>query len=104
MSIAQSDEQYHDVIYQGTRNDKLVQMLGNLREQMYRYRLEYIKDEDKRQVLLVEHEHILKALKNRNIAGGKEGCQGTYRQPGDYGFAQHKGAGTGAGRTGTGRK
>ena len=40
MSIAQSDEQYHDVIYQGTRNDKLVQMLGNLREQMYRYRLE----------------------------------------------------------------
>ena len=83
MSIAQSDEQYHDVIYQGTRNDKLVQMLGNLREQMYRYRLEYIKDEDKRQVLLVEHEHILNALKNRNIA-------------------QRKGAGTGAGRTGTG--
>lgn len=38
-------------------------MLGNLREQMYRYRLEYIKDEDKRQVLLVEHEHILDALK-----------------------------------------
>ncbi len=72
MSIAQSDEQYHDVIYQGTRNDKLVQMLGNLREQMYRYRLEYIKDEDKRQVLLVEHEHILNALKNRNIAEAKK--------------------------------
>ena len=49
--------------YQGTYNDKLVQMLNNLREQMYRYRLEYIKDEDKRQVLLVEHEHILAALK-----------------------------------------
>ena len=98
MSIAQSDEQYHDVIYQGTRNDKLVQMLGNLREQMYRYRLEYIKDEDKRQVLLVEHEHILK------YSRGKEGCQGTYRQPGNYGFAQHKGAGAGAGRTGTGEE
>ena len=28
----------------GTGNDKLVQMLNNLREQMYRYRLEYIKD------------------------------------------------------------
>ena len=75
MSIAQSDEQYHDVIYQGTRNDKLVQMLGNLPEQMYRYRLEYIKDEDKRQVLLVEHEHILDALKNRNIAEAKKAAR-----------------------------
>lgn len=75
MSIAQSDEQYHDVIYQGTRNDKLVQMLSNLREQMYRYRLEYIKDEDKRQVLLVEHEHILDALKNRNIAEAKKAAR-----------------------------
>ena len=75
MAIAQTDEQYHDVIYQGTRNDKLVQMLGNLREQMYRYRLEYIKDEDKRQVLLVEHEHILKALRNRNIADAKNAAR-----------------------------
>ena len=45
-----------------------MQMLNNLREQMYRYRLEYIKDEDKRQVLMVEHEHILSALKVRNLA------------------------------------
>ena len=71
MAIAETDEHYHDIIYQGTCNDKLVQMLNNLREQMYRYRLEYIKDEDKRQVLLVEHEHILAALKGRNIAEAK---------------------------------
>ena len=71
MPIAETDEHYHDINYQGTYNDKLVQMLNNLREQMYRYRLEYIKDEDKRQVLLVEHEHILAALKGRNIAEAK---------------------------------
>ena len=35
MAIAETDEHYHDVIYQGTGNDKLVQMLNNLREQMY---------------------------------------------------------------------
>lgn len=29
MTIAETDEQYHDVIYQGTGNDKLVQMLNN---------------------------------------------------------------------------
>ena len=66
--MAESDEAFHDVIYQSTGNEKLVQMLNNLREQMYRYRLEYIKDEDKRQVLMVEHEHILSALKVRNLA------------------------------------
>lgn len=65
MNIAETDEAFHDVIYLGTGNDKLVQILNNLREQMYRYRLEYIKDEDKRQILIVEHEHILAAIKAR---------------------------------------
>ena len=68
MEMAESDEAFHDVIYQSTGNEKLVQMLNNLREQMYRYRLEYIKDADKRQVLMVEHEHILSALQVRNLA------------------------------------
>ena len=71
MAIAETDEHYHDLIYQGTGNEKLVQILNNLREQMYRYRLEYIKDKDKRQILLLEHDHILKALKSRNIAEAK---------------------------------
>ena len=75
MAIAESDEAYHDIIYYGTGNARLVQILNNLREQMYRYRLEYIKDEDKRQVLLVEHEHILNALKNRNIAEAKKAAR-----------------------------
>lgn len=75
MIIAETDEHFHDIIYQSTRNDKLVQMLNNLREQMYRYRLEYIKDEDKRQVLLVEHDHILAALKVRNIAEAKNAAR-----------------------------
>ena len=50
-------------------------MISKLSQQMYRYRLEYIKDEDKRQVLLVEHEHILKALRNRNIADAKNAAR-----------------------------
>jgi len=50
---------------------RLVQILNNLREQMYRFRLEYIKDEDKRQILLIEHEKILRALRNRHVAEAK---------------------------------
>ncbi len=72
MRIAETDEHYHDVIYAGTGNVKLVQMLNNLREQMYRYRLEYIKDEDKRKILILEHERILKAVRDRKVTDAKE--------------------------------
>ena len=68
MEIAETDEAYHDVIYNCTRNTRLVQIINNLREQMYRFRLEYIKDEDKRQILLLEHRKILAALRNRRVA------------------------------------
>lgn len=72
MEIAETDEAYHDVIYKGTCNDRLIQMINNLREQMYRYRLEYIKDEDKHQILLLEHDNILKAVKQRKTEEAKE--------------------------------
>ncbi|MCI8863825.1 MAG: GntR family transcriptional regulator [Lachnospiraceae bacterium] len=71
MKIAESDEHYHDVIYQGTGNTRLVQILNNLQEQMYRYRLEYIKDTAKHQILLVEHDHIFRALKECRVTEAK---------------------------------
>ncbi len=72
MEIAETDEAYHDVIFKGTCNDRLVQMINNLREQMYRYRLEYIKDKDKRQALVTEHESILEAVRKGHIMDAKE--------------------------------
>lgn len=71
MEIAETDEAYHDIIYNSTGNTRLVQILNNLREQMYRYRLEYIKDAGKRQVLIVEHENILRCIKKHSIAEAK---------------------------------
>ena len=67
LKIAESVEAYHDVIYYSTGNAKLVQILNNLREQMYRYRLEYIKDGEQHDVLCREHEHIMKTLLEKNI-------------------------------------
>lgn len=72
MKIAETDEAYHDIIYNGTSNNRLVQILNNLREQMYRYRLEYIKESEKRQILLIEHDRILKAVRGRHVAEAKE--------------------------------
>ncbi len=71
MEIAEADEAYHDIIYNATGNKRLIQMINNLREQMYRYRLEYIKDEAQRGTLISEHEKILEAIRIRDIIRAK---------------------------------
>lgn len=65
--IAEADVSFHDVIYEATGNPKLETLLNNLREQVYRYRVEYIKDPQNYPVLIREHEAILLALKERNV-------------------------------------
>ncbi len=64
--LAEVDEQFHDIIYQAAGNPRLVTIFNNLREQMYRYRIEYLKDEQNYPVLLKEHKEIVNAFKNRN--------------------------------------
>ena len=71
IEIAEADEAYHDIIYKASGNEKLVQMINNLREQMYRYRLEYIKDEATRGILVHEHEEILQAIRIRDLIRAK---------------------------------
>lgn len=60
--IAETDVKFHDIIYHATRNPKLENMLNNLREQMYRYRVEYLKDEKNYPVLFKEHSQIVEGL------------------------------------------
>ena len=72
LRIAETDEQFHDVIYNSTGNTKLVQLLNNLREQMYRYRLEHIKDEKSRLSLLEEHQRMMTALRSRDVELAKK--------------------------------
>ena len=60
--IAEADVAFHDAINMATDNQKLIQILNNLREQMYRYRMEYLKDRQSHSVLVREHEVILNAL------------------------------------------
>ena len=60
--IAEADVRFHDIIYHATRNVKLENMLNNLREQMYRYRIEYLKDQQVYEKLLSEHEEIIRHI------------------------------------------
>lgn len=64
--IARSDEAFHDIIYYSTDNDKLILLLNQLREQMYRYRLEHIKIKERRSLLIREHQEIIDALRDRD--------------------------------------
>ena len=64
--IAEADVKFRDIIYQSTGNPKLVNMLNNLREQMYRYRVEYLKDENNYPTLMKEHKDIVEGLVRKN--------------------------------------
>ena len=65
-AIAATDVAFHDVIYDATNNPKLVNMLNNLRENMYRYRIEYLKDSNYYDSLVREHKEILEAIESGN--------------------------------------
>ena len=64
--IAEADVRFHDVIYEATGNPKLINLLSNLREQIYRYRVEYLKNTDNYPVLIKEHEAVYQSLADRN--------------------------------------
>lgn len=66
--IAEADVKFHDIIYEATDNPKLVTMLNNLREQVYRYRVEYIKNPNNYPTLIAEHEAIVDGVKNRDVS------------------------------------
>ena len=64
--FAEADVKFHDIIYRTTDNERLIQLLYNLREQMYRYRVEYLKREDAHETLLAEHERIIETIEKRD--------------------------------------
>lgn len=60
--IAKADVALHDIIVQATGNLRLVQLINNLSEQMYRYRFEYLKDTTCHQSLIEEHRIIYESI------------------------------------------
>lgn len=72
VKLAEADVDFHEVIYRSSDNRRLNQVLNNLREQIYRYRVEYLKDEDTRKILVKEHEEIYEAIKARDVKKAQE--------------------------------
>lgn len=75
VEIAAADVALHDIIVQATGNQRLIQLINNLSEQMYRYRFEYIKDESGHENLVNEHRMIYESI----MKGDKESAAAAAR-------------------------
>ena len=60
--LAEKDVALHDIIVQATGNQRLIQLVNNLSEQMYRYRFEYLKDFSQHAKLVEEHRVIYESI------------------------------------------
>ena len=72
VKMAEADVTFHEVIYEAADNKRLMQVLNNLREQIYRYRVEYLKEDESRNRLVKEHEKITRAIKERDVKAAQE--------------------------------
>jgi len=75
IKIAEADVKFHDVILQASKNKRLIQMMNNLAERIYRYRLEYIKDSRNHQRLIEEHSQIVKYVLAGDDAGAGDAAK-----------------------------
>ncbi len=65
--MANKDVEFHDIIFKIADNDKLTQIINNLREQIYRYRVVYLNDKTYLQTIQDEHNEIIIAIEEKNI-------------------------------------
>jgi DNA-binding GntR family transcriptional regulator len=61
------DTKFHDVLYRASRNDRLVQIISNLREQIQRFRSTTLASPGRVKGTLEEHKNIVDAVSKRNI-------------------------------------
>ncbi|MDD2496734.1 MAG: GntR family transcriptional regulator [Desulfitobacteriaceae bacterium] len=63
----QKDTEFHDIIYKASRNDRLVQIVNNLMEQIFRFRSTSLAYPGRMKVAVEEHKKIVEAISERNI-------------------------------------
>jgi DNA-binding GntR family transcriptional regulator len=65
-TVIEKDTELHDILFNAARNDKLVQILNNLREQIHIYRLASLKNPERFKEMLIEHKKIVEAIADRD--------------------------------------
>lgn len=65
--IVEVDTKFHDILYRASRNDRLVGIIFNLREQFTRFRTVSIAYPGRQKNTLEEHRKLLEAIAQRNV-------------------------------------
>lgn len=70
--IVESDTDFHALVYKASRNERLIQILGNLREQIQRFRATSLAVPGRIKDAIEEHRAIVEALANHDIEKAQE--------------------------------
>lgn len=65
--LIEVDTEFHDTLYQACRNERLVQIVSNLREQIQRARTASLSTPGRSKYALEEHKKIVEAVSERNV-------------------------------------
>ena len=65
------DVEFHDIIYRSSRNEKLIQIANNLREQVQRFRVIYLKGFSSPKEIVKEHAEIIEAIASKNAESAR---------------------------------
>ena len=71
-TIVEADEDFHRIIYEAADNPRLMSIVDNLKEQMYRFRFEYVKKEKNYDKLIEEHNALIDGLKKGDVSFVKD--------------------------------
>lgn len=66
------DKKFHYLIYEYSRNDRLIQMMNNIIEQINRYRIISLSNLEVRQHSVEEHKKIVEAMAERDIPAAQK--------------------------------
>lgn len=69
--IVEADSKFHDILYRASRNERLVGIINNLREQLTRFRSLSMSYPGRLKDMLGEHTRLVEALAQRNVALAK---------------------------------
>jgi DNA-binding GntR family transcriptional regulator len=73
--LVEADTKFHEAMYMASRNERLSNIISNLREQIQRFRLTSLSVPGRREDSLKEHREILEAIQARDIQLAKQLAQ-----------------------------
>ena len=73
--IVETDTEFHDLLYQASRNSRLVGIIFNLREQLTRFRATSMSFPGRLRATLDEHRHIVEAIAQGDVKEAQQAAE-----------------------------